>query len=177
MSLRTFFKRFLPEPQRIREHKHLRYFGTLLHDPNIWHLNRRSAAGGIATGLFCAFIPLPVHMIVAAGIAIFLRVNLPLAVAFTWITNPFTFAPVFIFAYKLGSMLLNLPVKHLAFEFSFTWLGEIFVKIWEPLLLGCLILATISSLTGYFTVSLLWRLLLVRKWAVRKTRKPRNPPH
>ena len=70
MSLRSFFKRFLPEPHRVRNHKHLRHFGDLLHDPGIWHLNRRSASGGIAVGLFCAFIPLPIHMIVAAAVAI-----------------------------------------------------------------------------------------------------------
>ena len=171
MSMRSFFKRLLPEPRVIREHKHLRYFGTSLHDPNLWNLNRRSAAGGVATGLFCAFIPLPIHMIVAAAASILLRVNLPLAVVFTWITNPFTFAPIFIFAYKLGSRLLDLPIKHLAFEISFRWIEEIFVKIWEPLLAGCLILAIISSLTGYLVISLLWRLLVVKRWSERKQGK------
>ena len=174
MSLRSFFKRFLPEPHRIRDNKHLRHFGTLLHDPNIWHLNRRSSAGGIAIGLFCALIPLPVHMLVAAAIAILFRVNLPLAVVVTWITNPFTFAPIFLFAYKVGSWLLQEPVRKIAFEFSVQWLQEIFVQIWHPLMLGCVILAVLSSLTGYFATSLLWRILLLRKWSNRKTRKPRR---
>ena len=174
MSLRLFLKRFLPEPHRIRDHKHLRYFGNLLQDPNIWYLNRRSAAGGIATGLFCAFIPLPIHMIVAAAAAILLRVNLPLAVVFTWITNPFTFAPIFLFAYKMGSWLLQEPVRKIAFEVSLRWLQEIFVQIWQPLLLGCVILAVLASLAGYFAVSLLWRIILVRKWTKRRTRKSRK---
>ena len=171
MSLRSFFKRFLPEPHRIRDHKQLRYFGDFLHDPNLWSLKRRSAAGGISIGLFCAFIPLPVHMIVAAAVAILFRVNLPLAVVLTWITNPLTFAPVFYFAYHLGSWLLRVPVQNIAFEFSVHWLQEIFVHIWQPLLLGCLILAMVSSLTGYFVTSLLWRILLLRKWASRKPGK------
>ena len=110
-------------------------------------------------------------MIVAAAMAILLRVNLPLAVVLTWITNPFTFAPVFLFAYRLGSRLLHEPVRKIAFEFSFNWLHEIFVLIWQPLLLGCFILAVLSSLTGYFVVSLLWRILLVRKWTARKKQK------
>ena len=171
MSLRSFFKRFLPEPHRIRDHKHLRHFGDLLHDPNLWHLNRRSAAGGIGIGLFCAFIPLPVHMIVAAAVAILFRVNLPLAVVLTWITNPLTFAPVFYFAYQLGSWLLRVPVQNIAFEFSIRWLQEIFVHIWPPLLLGCVSLAVLSSLTGYFATSLLWRILLLRKRSARKSRR------
>ena len=173
MSLRSFLKRLLPEPHRIREHKHLRHFGSLLQDPNIWHVNRRSAAGGIATGLFCAFIPLPVHMIVAATLAILFRVNLPMAVVVTWITNPFTFAPIFLFAYKVGSWLLQEPVRKIAFTLSIQWLQEIFVQIWQPLLLGCVVLAVLSSLTGYFVVSLLWRILLVKKWTDRKSRKAR----
>jgi uncharacterized protein (DUF2062 family) len=172
MSLRSFFKRLLPEPHRIRDHRHLRHFGDLLHDPNIWHLNRRSAAGGIAIGLFCSFIPLPVHMIVAAALAILFRVNLPLAVVLTWITNPLTFAPIFYFAYQVGSWLLSKPVQNIAFELSFHWLQEIFVHIWQPLLLGCVILATLSALTGYIATSLLWRILLLRKWSDRKSRKP-----
>lgn len=171
MSLRSFFKRFLPEPHRIRDHKHLRHFGDLLHDPNIWHLNRRSAAGGIAIGLFCTFIPLPVHMIVAAAAAILFRVNLPLAVVLTWITNPLTFAPVFYFTYQVGSWLMREPVQNITFEFTFHWLQEIFVHIWQPLLLGCVIMAVLSSLTGYFATSLLWRILLLRKRSARKTRK------
>jgi len=172
MDLRSFFKRLLPEPHRLRDHRHLRHFGELLHDPNIWHLNRRSAAGGIAIGLFCAFIPLPVHMVVAAALAMLLRVNLPLAVILTWITNPVTFAPVFYFAYQVGSWILGSPVHHIAFEFSLHWLEVIFVRIWQPLLLGCVVLATLSALTGYFATILVWRILLVKKWTDRKSRKP-----
>jgi uncharacterized protein (DUF2062 family) len=172
MNLRAFFQSLLPDPHRLRNHRHLRHFGDSLHDPDIWHLNRRSAAGGVATGLFCAFIPFPVHMIAAATASILFRVNLPLAVALTWVTNPLTFAPVFYFAYKVGSWLLHEPVRKITFEFSLHWLQNIFVNIWEPLLLGCVILAIFSALTGYFVTSLVWRVLLLRRWARRKTRKP-----
>jgi uncharacterized protein len=172
--MRSFFKRHLPERHKVQEHKYLRYFGSLLHDPNLWHLTRHSSAGGVATGLFCAFIPLPIHMIVAAALSIILRVNLPLAVLFTWITNPLTFAPIFIFAYELGSKILNRPARQLNIDFSFHWLTEKLVILWEPLLLGCLILATLSALTGYSAVRLLWRLSLVRKWEERKIRRQIN---
>ncbi|HKK16744.1 MAG TPA: DUF2062 domain-containing protein, partial [Gammaproteobacteria bacterium] len=71
--MRSFLKKYLPEHAHFREHRYLRHFGELLHDPNIWHLTRRSSAGGVATGLFCAFIPLPIHMIVAAALSILFR--------------------------------------------------------------------------------------------------------
>ena len=168
--MRSFFKRYIPEQHIIREHHILRYFGKLLHDPNVWHLTRRSTAGGVATGLFCAYIPLPIHMVVAASLSILFRVNLPLAVLCTWITNPFTFAPIFIFAYELGAKILNRPTRELHIEFTLHWLTERLVVIWEPLLLGCLILAIISSLAGYFSIRLLWRISAVRKWEERKLR-------
>ena len=169
--MRSFFKRHLPERHKVQEHRVLRYFGSLLHDPNIWHLTRRSSAGGVATGLFCSFIPLPVHMIVASALSILFRVNLPLAVLFTWVTNPLTIAPIFIFAYELGTKILNRSPRHINFDFSFHWLAQKLIIIWEPLLLGCFILATLSALTGYFSVRLLWRLSSIRKWEERKNRR------
>ena len=169
--MRSFLKRYMPERQKVQEHKILRYFGSLLHDPNIWHLTRRSSAGGVATGLFCSFIPLPVHMIVASALSILFRVNLPLAVLFTWVTNPLTIAPIFIFAYELGTKILNRPPRHINFDLSFHWLAQKLIIIWEPLLLGCFILATLSALTGYLAVRLLWRLSSIRKWEERKNRR------
>ena len=38
----------MPDHKLIREHKHLRIFGSMLHDPNLFHLNRRSVAGAFA---------------------------------------------------------------------------------------------------------------------------------
>lgn len=174
MSPKLFLKRYLPEPHKIKNHRHLRFFGTLLHDPNLWHLTRYSSAGGVAVGLFCAFIPVPVHMLIAAAVAIILRVNLPLAVIFTWLTNPISFGPIFVFAYKVGTWLLNEQVKQISFELSFQWVTEQLVYIWEPLLLGCFILGSISAITGYIAVRLLWRLFLVRKWENRRLRRSEN---
>ncbi|MCB1903170.1 MAG: DUF2062 domain-containing protein, partial [Gammaproteobacteria bacterium] len=74
---KQIIKRFAPDHEVIRNHKHLRIFGNLLHDPNLWHMNRRSVSGAFAVGLFWAFIPIPMQMVAAAAIAIIARVNLP----------------------------------------------------------------------------------------------------
>jgi Uncharacterized protein conserved in bacteria len=87
---KKFFQRYMPKRETLRDNKALRVFGSLLHDPNLWCLNRRSASGAFAVGLFMAFVPLPSQMIMAAGLAILFGVNLPLAVALVWVSNPIT---------------------------------------------------------------------------------------
>jgi hypothetical protein len=159
---KKLLKRLMPDHRVIREHKHLRIFGTLLHDPNLFHLNRRSASGAFANGLFWAFMPMPFQMLPAALLAILLRVNLPLSIALVWITNPITMPPIFYFCYKVGSWLLDVPVHAVAFEMSWEWLSTELSLIWQPFLLGCLVVGAVSSLLGYFGIRGLWRLHLIR---------------
>ena len=129
MSLKSHLQRYIPERKHIQEHKHLRHFGDWLHDPNIWHLTRRSSAGGVAIGLFWAMMPIPLQTVFAATTAIILRLNLPLSIIFVWATNPITAAPVYYLAYKLGSILLDEPIQNVAFEFSIHWMANTLVHI------------------------------------------------
>jgi hypothetical protein len=169
MGLRRFFKRVLPGHHHFRSHRKLQFLGPILQDPDIFHLTRRSVAGGVATGLGVAWVPLPIHMFIAALLAIRLRVNLPLAVILVWITNPVTFAPLFYGAYKLGNWLLGRPPQEVEFELAFRWLGTTFITIWEPLLLGCALLGGLSALLGYWAVQLAWRLAVVQKMTARRS--------
>jgi uncharacterized protein (DUF2062 family) len=79
----------------IKGHKNLSFLGEKLHDPNLWHLNRRSVSAAFAIGLFAAWIPTPGQMVIAAIIALYFRANLPISVALVWITNPLTMPPMF----------------------------------------------------------------------------------
>ena len=168
MGLRGFFKRLLPEHHEIREHRQLGMLGDILHDPNIFHLNRHSAAGGVAIGLFLAFMPLPGQTILAALLAIYFHVNLPLAVVFVFVSNPLTIPPLFYFAYRCGAFILQETPRKLDFQMSFEWLGGVIYEIWDALLLGCFLLGGLSALLGYTTMRLLWRIAIVRKWEDRK---------
>jgi uncharacterized protein (DUF2062 family) len=158
----------------MREHRAITLFGTLLHDPNLWHLNRRSVAGAFAVGLFWSFVPIPFQMVTAAATAILTRVNLPIAVALVWITNPLTMAPVFFFAYKLGQWVLGTPPHPFSFELSWEWLLSDMLRIWKPFLLGCFILSVSTSIAGYVSIRVFWRLWVVRRLERKRERLARN---
>jgi uncharacterized protein (DUF2062 family) len=163
--------RIFPGYHKVREHPSLRLFGTLLHDPNLFHLNRRSVAGGVAVGFFLAFVPFPFQMITAAALAILLRVNLPIAVSGVWLTNPITMAPMFYLAYKLGQWVLDTPPVPFDIELTWEWLRTDMLRIWQPFLLGCLLFSMTASVVGYVGMRVFWRVYVVRKLERRRARR------
>ena len=54
---RKHFRKFLPSHESIRTNRYIARFGSALHHHNLWHLHRRSVAGGMAAGLFCGMLP------------------------------------------------------------------------------------------------------------------------
>ncbi|MFA0086284.1 ATP-binding protein [Vibrio sp. 10N.286.49.C2] len=167
---RKFIKRFMPDHEVIKKQKALKIFGNVLYNPNLWCLNRRSAAGAFAVGLFMAFVPLPSQMIMAAGLAILFGVNLPLSVALVWISNPVTMPVLFYFAYKVGAFCLNTPTQPFHFELSWQYLAAQMSTIGPPFLLGCMLCGALAAVAGYFGIRGLWRYSVVRSWQQRSLR-------
>lgn len=175
--MRRWLRRYLPDHTAVRDNRWLAPFrNTLLH-PRLWHLNRRSAAGGVAAGLFCGLIPGPFQMLGAAICAIIFRINLPLALFTTLYTNPFTIVPLYFVAYHLGRALLGHdapafvpppaydPASPLGWlDALAAWLGELGL----PLAVGVLLLACLLAAFGYLGVRVAWRLWLVRRWRRRR---------
>ncbi|MCA2015941.1 DUF2062 domain-containing protein [Vibrio tritonius] len=171
---RKFIKRFMPNHDLIKRQKALKIFGNVLYNPNLWCLNRRSAAGAFAVGLFMAFVPLPSQMIMAAGLAVLFGVNLPLSIALVWITNPVTMPVIFYFCYKLGVWVMQMPPQNFHFELTWQFLREQLNTICLPLLVGCGISAVIASILGYFGIMGLWRYSVVRSWQKRRHKFGKN---
>ncbi len=161
---KKIIEKFMPKPETLRNHKHLRMFGELLHKPNLWTLNRRSATIAFAVGLFVAWIPIPFQMVCAAALAILFNCNLPLSVALVWITNPFTMPFMFYAAYELGAKLLDHPPQAFHFEASWQWIEASLFTIGPPFLLGCLVFGIIFSAVGYFVINNLWKYSILLKW-------------
>ncbi|WP_220754556.1 MULTISPECIES: DUF2062 domain-containing protein [Shewanella] len=161
---KKLLQKFMPKPETLRNHKYLRVFGNLLDKPNLWSLNRKSAPGSFAVGLFVAWLPVPFQMVIAAGMAIFFNVNIPLAVALVWLTNPITMPFMFYAAYLLGSKILGLDTTDFAFEASWQWVESSIGTIGPPFLLGCVVLGCIFALISYFVIKSLWKYSVLFKW-------------
>ncbi len=169
--LKEKLKKFMPDKQKIINSKSMKIFGDVLHNPNLWHLSKKSIANALAVGLFCAWIPVPFQMILAAGFSIIFQANVALAVGCVWVSNPITIPPMFIFAYKVGAFVLGSPPSEYEFSLSFQWLTSTLQDKWLPFFLGCLICAVASSFIGYMSVKIIWRYDEIRKWLKNKKKQ------
>ena len=65
-------------------------------------------AKGIAIGVFCGCFPFfGFQTLLGLSLARFARGNLFLAAIGTWISNPFTYIPLYFFNYKVGSYFIK----------------------------------------------------------------------
>lgn len=168
---KKLFQRYMPDPAKIRQIESLRFLGDKLHSPNLWHINRRSVANAFACGLFAMYTPpLPWQMIIAGLLAVMFEANIPIAVSLVWITNPFTWIPMYYFAYWVGAELLGRePFVFSAFSHLFSL--ETAWELGAPFLLGCLILMVLGAVLGYFGIHAFWRWSVQRHWDERKLRR------
>ncbi len=169
--LRKLVRRWTPSSDQLRDHPHLRRVAHLLHDAALWSVNRRTVSGGVGLGLFIAFVPVPLQMLVAALVAMAARVNLPIAVAMVLVTNPLTVPPLYWIAYELGARLLQRPGPELESVPTLGWFLAAIGQIWQPLLLGLLAIGLAAGVTGYAAVRLLWRAHVMLTLARRRQRR------
>ncbi len=119
--------------------------------------------------MFFGFL-IPVAQIFASALlALLLRANLPVAAVSTLVSNPITYGPIWVLAYRTGTALLGetpdaasvAQVEREAVEPSAdpqTW-GERFRAIGKPLALGLAVFALVGSILTWVVVSLLWILV------------------
>ena len=180
MHATQVFSQVMPDVDKVREVKALSMFGDSLFHPALWHLNRRSAAGGVAVGLFCGLIPGPLQMLGAAIVCVILRVNLPLALVTTLYTNPITIVPLYLIAYEIGGLTLGThgltkPPAIPEWEWtnmlaSMEAMSRWMMSLGAPLALGLLLLASMLAALGYVTVRGVWSVYLRRAWRARRHR-------
>ncbi|MFZ5722768.1 MAG: DUF2062 domain-containing protein [Pseudomonadota bacterium] len=172
---RKFFKKYLPDPVSLREHRHLRFFGARLADPNLWHLNRRCVANGALIGFVCALLPIPFQMLPAALLAIFFRANLPISIFLVWLTNPLTAVPVWYGTYWLGAIMLGMQpsweVDEASFEAMWNSMWANFGQIYIPLLVGSLVVGVTLGALAWVGVHYAWHANVRHHWEQRRARR------
>ncbi len=165
----------------MREHRAVAWLGPALHHPRVWHVSRRGIALGAAIGVFFGLL-IPLGQIVfAAVLAVLLRANLPAAALTTLVTNPFTVAPIYFAAYRLGQALLGGDVTLTEEAIARTlevetgglrlWL-ERAITVGRPLFLGLLIVAVAAAGATYVAIDQTWRMMALSAW--RRRRGPRQ---
>jgi len=177
---RKYFRKILPDHNTVRQNRWMRPFSAWLHHHNLWHLHRRSVAGGVAVGMFCGLIPGPFQMIGAALLAVLFRVNLPVAMFTTLYTNPFTILPLYVVAYELGAFVTgqhdgfissHLAIPEMDWSNWYSILPDWLLSLGKPFAIGLPLLAVILAVVGYFAVRVLWYWMAVWKWKKRAARK------
>ena len=155
-------------------------FRPWLTHPNLWHLNRRSVAGAVAIGLFAGLIPGPFQMLGALLLAVPLHRNIPVALAMTLYTNPFTIVPLYVLAYAYGRLLLpgGQHAQIVPFEWDWSNFAGSIEGLWhwtlglgKPLGVGLVALALTLALLGYLAVDLGWRAYVAAAWRKRTLRR------
>lgn len=170
-------KAILPSASSIQHNRYLRWLMPWLGHPRLWHLHRRGVAAGVAIGLVTGLIPGPVQMLLAVVIAIPFRANVVVACATTLYTNPFTFVPLYMLAYTIGSMVTGEPINNAnppTFNASMMefWKALPAFKAWiaslgSTLLIGLAIQASLFAVSGYVATMLGWRCVVSRMWSRR----------
>lgn len=175
------FRRFLPTRDRVHQNPWLRWLGPHLTHPLLWHFSRRGVAVGVGLGVFFGLL-IPIAQIpLAAGAAVLLRANLPAAIGSTLVTNPVTFAPIYLLAHHVGAALLGESTKPVlntapaAVEIApvtggwqRAWQG--ILAMGRPLLLGLSLFAVVAGVLTYGLIMLVWRIKITLAWRRRKLR-------
>lgn len=171
---RRLFKQLqkhLPGKGELSTEWYLRPFNVLIHDPALWSVHRRGVTKAVAIGLFFAMLPIVGQMVLAALMALWVRVNLPVAVASTWVSNPVTFVPIYYPAYKLGALILGVPHQEPQdVAISMDWLLGELATAWKPLFLGCGIFAIVVPVAGFLILNLAWRYTSLYRFKHRRRR-------
>jgi len=145
-------KKIIPSRESIEKSKFYQWINKYVDMKKYWGNDNESIARGIAVGTFSAFIPLIGQSIIAIVGAIFLRANIAFSIGFTFISNPFTYAPLYWFCYQVGYQATGIGING---KFDNNFLEQLFRAdtFWEimlPTTIGGVIIGIPVALIAYF---------------------------
>lgn len=163
----------LIRPNNFAKHRRLRHKSWLKRRSRLIYLKFLRLRGkpeviakGLAVGVFAGCFPfLGLQSLIGIFLATILRGSKVAAIAATWISNPLTYVPIFVFNYKLGKLLLGTEDTILSLDLkSFTAFKELGSTFAITLLTGCFVVGLILAFITYFySLAILERLRTRRK--------------
>ena len=150
--MKSTLKKYSPK----RENINLGWLNKHLTDPELWKWNKKTIAKAFAIGLFCAFLPIPIHTILVAILSVLLSANILLSILVVWVNNPITMLPIYYFTYKLGASIIGIEIDP-EFEFSFGYLMDNLGSATLAMWIGGLITSIVASTLGYFSIISIYR--------------------
>lgn len=168
----------MPTREEMEGNKYLAPIAHRFGRSELWRFTRRSVPRGVALGLFAGFI-IPVGQIfLAAFLALPIRANVPVAALLTFLTNPFTLPFWLMAANETGAFVLRVDSATTGLATAELESGRWSDFGWFQLLegvgvtaFGFIVLAVVSAVVGHFLASLVWRLMVTRKWTRRPSRR------
>jgi hypothetical protein len=175
-------RRWLPTADTLEQTRGFGWLGHCMREhPRLWVLHRRGVALGVALGIGIGVFPVPLQMPVAMAAAVFLRANVAAAAAATWLTNPFTMAPIWGLSAFLGSLVLPSASAADAVPITSpwqwnepgTWPAALWEQVvsWGPaLLVGFPMAGVVLGASAYLLVYWGWAVLIRRERRRRQDR-------
>jgi len=171
--MRRWLKRITPERHKLEKLWCLRPFARFVGDRGFWTFKRTSVINAFSLGLLIAFVPptpLPVHLTLCAVLGILFRLNLPVLFATVFISNPFTWFPQIAGSLWVGAKLTGVNLGPLLHDLNHRNLHAQIKQLWEPLLLGALVLGLGAAALGYVIAQCAWRARVAVLMRRRRTR-------
>ena len=162
--------RNMPTRDQMARSRWVKPFAGRVLRSELWRFTRRSVPRGVALGMLVGIIVPFGQILFASLLCLPVRANVPVAALTTFVTNPVTTPLIWVFAYKVGSWLLQVdamtviaPVssamEHSQFDDMLQWLtGATLVTAF-----GLVVVAVIVAALSYLATSFGWRGWIARK--------------
>lgn len=167
-------RRHMPTREQL---EHNRLVAPLARRAELWRFTRRSVPRGVAVGLLVgifALIP-GVQIVGAALMCVPFRGNIPIAAAMTFLSNPATTPFLLAASIWIGNALgyrADVGTIYRLYESGAglrQWSAWLLSDAAPSLLVGLLILSTVSAVVGYVVSAFFWS-----RWVRHKRRVGRN---
>lgn len=160
----------MPTREQLGRSRWIRPFAHRVLRSELWRFTRRSVPRGVALGMLVGIIVPFAQILFASLLSLSVRANVPVAALTTFVTNPFTTPFIWLFAYKIGSWLLqvdamtmvapvNTAIEHTELQDALQWLtGATLVTAF-----GLVVVAIVAAAVSYLVASFGWRAWVARK--------------